>query len=200
MVEVEPIVDETAEVEAFAVAVTEPHTAPDTLLSRLMDIIDGDLCTKVSGVNQPIYFRSREISGLKRARKIKSAIEELIGFPAQLNSVRQAEIDREAPFDWAGLTVKAGERVLQSGRFDNLSDLLARLGTLADGSLLRSSLSVLADFDADGEAYSVVTSAIKGADNLRQFRFELERRFGGPFRAVAGQGVESELTPTSRAH
>ena len=71
---------------------------------------------------------------------------------------------------------------------------------LAHDSLLRSSLSILSDFDEGGEAYYVVTSSVKGLDNLRQLEFDLERRLKLPFRHVAAQGVLSELTPNTRSH
>jgi glycosyltransferase involved in cell wall biosynthesis len=181
-----------------------PETAsgatPASLLERLVEIVPGDLCARRTGLNQPIYFRSISIAGLKRARKIKEQIEDLVGLPVELNSVRQAQIDREIAFDWRAITINAGERILRSDRFPDLSSLLGTLLLLAHDSLLRSSLSILSDFDEDGEAYYVVTSSVKGLDNLRQLEFDLERRLKLPFRHVAAQGVLSELTPNTRSH
>jgi glycosyltransferase involved in cell wall biosynthesis len=171
-----------------------------SLLQRLVDIVPGDLCTRRTGLNQPVYFRSTSIAGLKRARKIKQQIEDLIGLPVELNSVRQAEIDREVAFDWRAMTINAGERILRSDRVADLSSLLGTLLVLAQDSLLRSSLSILADFDEEGEAYYLVTASIKGLDSLRQLEFDLERRLKLPFRQVAAQGVLSELTPSTRSH
>jgi hypothetical protein len=171
-----------------------------SLLQRLVDIVPGDLCTRRTGLNQPVYFRSISIAGLKRARKIKQQIEDLIGLPVELNSVRQAEIDREVAFDWRAMTINAGERILRSDRVADLSSLLGTLLVLAQDSLLRSSLSILADFDEEGEAYYLVTASIKGLDSLRQLEFDLERRLKLPFRQVAAQGALSELTPSTRSH
>jgi glycosyltransferase involved in cell wall biosynthesis len=178
----------------------EPNPAASRLLERLVGIVPGDLCTRRAGLNQPIHFRSASIAGLKRARKIKQAIEDLVGFPVELNSVRQGQIDREVAFDWRAMTINAGERILRSERFSELSSLLGTLLTLAQDSLLRSSLSILADFDEMGEAYYLVTGSVKGIDSLRQLEFDLERRLNLPFRHVAAQGALSELTPTARSH
>ena len=171
-----------------------------SLLQQLLDIVPGDLCTRHSGLNQPICFRSARLVGLKRARRIKAAIENLVKIPVQLNSVRQGQIDREVPFDWKAISIKSGERVLQSEQFEDLSKLLEMLGELAPDSLLRSSLSVLSDYAEAGEAYYLLTGSIKGYDNLRHMAFELERRLKMPFRHVAAQGIFSELTPNTRSH
>ncbi len=198
-----------ADASALAAAAVEPLWPEESVvagkdsravLQQLLDIVPGDLCTRHSGLNQPICFRSASLAGLKRARKVKNAVEELLGLRVQLNSVRQAQIDREVPFDWKAMSIKSGERVLQSAPFTDLSTLLEKLGDLNPDSLLRSSLSVMSDYTQNGETYFLVTGSIKGYDNVRNLAFELERRLNIPFRHVAAQGISSELTPNTRSH
>ena len=174
--------------------------AKSGLLDEVLKLIPGDLCTRRSGLNLPVQFRSEEITGLKRARELKHKIEQIVSAPVQINSVRQAQIDRETPFDWKSVTVPPGERMLQSERFGDLTELLNVLALVAPGSLLRSSVSVLADYDEEGEAYYLITTHIKGIDNLRQLEFDLERALTLPFHHIASMGVPSELTPPTRSH
>lgn len=181
--------------------VDEPDAEMDgSLLDALLEITAGEVCTKRSGLNQPIFFRSTEIAGLKKARRMRDAIEALLKVPVQINSVTQAELDREAPFNWKAIEIKPGERVLQSERFADLSDLLVCFGRIEPASLLRQSLSILADFDDDGEAYYLVTRPVRGYDELRALKFELEQSTATRFRHVAANGLPSELTLSARSH
>lgn len=170
------------------------------LLEQLTDFLPGELCTQRSGLNQIVCYRSDAIQGLKRARKLKAQAEELIGRPIQMNSARQGQIDREAPFDWAALKVNSGERILQSSRFGDLAELMVTLSAVDQDSLLRSTLSVLSDFDEQGEAYYIITTPIRGYDEIRHVEFELERTLRIPFRHLASNGVASELTLSARSH
>ncbi len=174
--------------------------ARPNVMDDLLKLTSGELCTRRSGISAPAFFQSDGIVSLKKARALKQKIEELVGVPVQLNSVRQAEIDRETPFDWKSITVPPGERMLRSERFDDLTTLLNMLAKVGAGSLLRSAVSILSDFDDEGEAYYLVSSSIKGVDNLRQLEFDLERTLGVPFHHVTSMGVASELTPATRSH
>jgi hypothetical protein len=179
----------------------EPDAQMDgSLLEALLEITAGEVCTRRSGLNQPIFFRSAEVAGLKKARRMRDAIEALLKVPVHINSVTQAELDRETPFNWKAIEVKSGERVLQSERFADLSDLLVCFGCIEPASLLRQSLSILADFDEDGEAYYLLTRAVRGYDELRTLKFELEQSTATRFRHVAANGVPSELTLSARSH
>lgn len=169
-------------------------------LQRLLEIVDGDVCTRNSGLNQPIFFRSDALDGIGAARRIKDDIEDLLGQPVILSSRRQAEIDRTPAFDWRHLKVGSGERRLQSERFGDLTDLLETVASLGRDSLLTSALSVLADFDEDGEAYYLVSASIKGIENLQRLEFDLRRRLQIPFRQTVGNGDMTELVPSSRTH
>lgn len=199
------------------ISVTDPGHAPFTqfnpmlgglaatdhgasTLQRLLDIVGGDVCTHGSGLNRPIYFRSDVLNGLAEAQRVKKDIEELLGQPVLLSSHRQAEIDRAAPFDWRALPIGTGERALQSQRFDDLTDLLETIATLGRNSLLISALSVLSDYDEQGEGYYLVTAGIKGIENLQRLEFDLQRHLRIPFRHIAGNGVATELVANSRTH
>jgi GT2 family glycosyltransferase len=169
-------------------------------LQRLLDIVSGDICTRSSGLNQPIFFRSDALSGISEARRVKSEIEDLLGQPVLMNAKRQAEIDRQPAFDWRSLRIGTGERMLQSERFSDLTDLLELIASLGRDSLLISALSVLADHDEQGEAYYLVSASIKGIENLQRLEFDLERRLQLSFHQIAGNGVVTELVPNSRTH
>ncbi|MDB5622562.1 MAG: kfoC [Devosia sp.] len=171
-----------------------------TLLEAVLAIAPGDICTKHSGLNQPIYFRSEPISGLRKARRAKSAIEELIKLPSQLNSVRQGELDREVPFAWNALEIKPGERVLKSEEYGDLSSLLMSLARVEARSLMGQTLSIVSDFGDEGQTYFLVSPPIKGYEEVQSIKFTLERRTGMAFHQVATNGVPSELTLSSRAH
>lgn len=183
------------------VAALRPDEGLDAeLLQKLSGIVEGDLFTRRAGLNQPIYFRSAPINGLKKGRRIKDEAEALVGVPLQLNSVRQTEIDRAIPFDWKAMNIKPGERVLRSERYSELAELLVLLSGLDPTSLLRSLLSVLSDHDEDGDCYYLVTAPLKGYDDLRQTEFELERQLKIPFRHIASNGLPNELTLSQRSH
>ncbi|WP_421760476.1 glycosyltransferase [Devosia sp.] len=183
------------------VAALRPDEGLDAeLLEQLSEIIEGDLFTRRAGLNQPIYFRSVPVTGLKKGRRIKEEAEALVGVPLQLNSVRQTEIDRAIPFDWKAMNIKPGERVLRSERYSELAELLVLLSGLDPSSLLRSLLSVLSDHDEDGDCYYLVTAPLKGYDDLRQTEFELERQLKIPFRHIASNGLPNELTLSQRSH
>ena len=178
----------------------DPAEMDQSLLQSLLEIIDGQICVKRSGLNQPIFFRSVPIAGLKKTRRIRDAIEELVQVPVAINSVAQGQLDREQGFNWKAIEVKPGERILQSERFGNLADLLIAYGRIEAASLLRKTVSILADSDEDGEAYFLITRSVRGYDELRALKFELERRTGMHFRHIAANGVPSELTLSARSH
>jgi glycosyltransferase involved in cell wall biosynthesis len=171
-----------------------------SILEALLNIVPGDICAKRSGLNQPIYFRSEAIAGLKKAKRLRAAIEQLLNIPIQINSVRQGQLDREAPFNWSASPTKTGERVLMSERFSDLSDLLLAYGRIESGSLLQKAVSIMSDNDDLGEAYHLLTPSIRGYDQLRALRFDLERRTQLHFQQVAAGGVPSELTLSARSH
>lgn len=170
------------------------------LLESIMEITQGDICTKHTGVNQPIYFRSLPITGLRKARRAKEAIEEIVKLPVQINSVRQGELDRETAFNWKVLEVRSGERILKSDEFTELASLLASVAQVDSSSLMGQSLSILSDFNEKGQVYSLITPSIKGYDDLQNFKFSLERRTGIAFQQMAANGVASELTLSARSH
>ena len=185
--------------------VPQPHTPSPSrynlaLLERILDIAPGDICTRHAGLNQPIFFRSAPITGLRRAKRIKQAMEEVIDLPAHLNSVLQGELDRQVPFNWKLLNIQSGERALKSSEFTDLSALLGLLARLDGRSLLSQRLSILSDFTEQGQVYSLVTAPIRGYDELQEFKFTLERRTGMEFEQIASNGVRSELTLSARSH
>lgn len=186
--------------EALGALAPELTDEPDaSMLARLLDISPGDLCTKRSGLNEPIMFRSATIDGLKRARRLRDSVEALVQLPVQINSVTQGEIDRSVPFNWKALEIKPGARILRSERFAELADLLVCLGRIEPSHLLRTTLATLADFDEEGEAYYLVTRPIRGYDELRGVKFQLEQATGTRFGHVAANGVPSELTLNARS-
>ena len=170
------------------------------LLEAVFGISPGDLCTRRAGLNQPIYYRSTPVRGLKRARRLKGEIEALLHMPCYLSSVRQAEIDREVPFSWKDMAVKAGERVLRSDDFDDLSTLMACLNMVNGRSAMGQTLQVVSDYTERGQVYCLVSPPIKGYDEIRQYKFGLEQQTGLRFRQIAANGEASELTLSSRGH
>ncbi len=196
---------------ALLAAPTEPSTAnlapalggidmDSSVLEKLLGLVDGEICTRQTGLNQPLYFRSAPITGLGKARRIRTAAEAVVRSPVQLNSVTQARLDRDVPFNWKAIDIKPGERVLQSERFGSLTDLLVAFGRIDNRTLLGKSLSILADSDAEGECYYLLTRPIRGYDELAQLRFELAHSTGKPFRHLAANGVENDLTQSPRSH
>lgn len=170
------------------------------MLDKVLDLIDGDLATRKGGLNQPIYFRSVPIQGLEAARQQRQALEALIGIPCEISSVRQGEIDRAMPFDWRKLDVQAGERVLRSAPFSDLSEAFAARATLPQDSLMAALLSIVSDFDEGKEVYYLVTPSVRGHDELRQFSHQLVQQLSIPFHQITATGEASELTLNSRAH
>lgn len=169
-------------------------------LQQLLEIVDGDICTRKSGLNQPIFFRSGYLEGVGEARRVKKQVEDLLGQPIVLSSVRQAELDRNAAFDWRAMGVASGERVLQSPRFDDLVDLLETFAGLGADTLLTAALSLVADHDAQGEAYYLVSGSIKGLGQLERLQFDLNRILRMPFQQIGADGSATDLLPNSRTH
>ena len=117
-----------------------------------------------------------------------------------LASQRQSEIDRSVAFDWRQVRTGTGERLLKSNRFDDLMDLLNVISALGRDTILTSALSILSDYDDAGEAYYLITSSIKGIENLQRLEFDLQRHLRIPFSQVAANGAPSDLVPNSRAY
>ncbi|WP_173088771.1 glycosyltransferase [Devosia sp. 1635] len=170
------------------------------LLESVFAVSAGDLCTRRAGLNQPIYFRSAPVRGLKRARKLKGEMETLLHLPCHLTSVRQGELDREVPFNWKDLAVKAGERVLRSEEFNDLSTLMACLNMVNGRSAMGQTLRIVSDYNERGQVYCLVSPPIKGYDEIRQFKFGLEQQTGLLFHQIASNGELSELTLGSKGH
>lgn len=183
-------------VDATSLIAQQSDASDLGVVQQLTEILPGELATRHSGLNQIVHYRSATIAGLKKARALKAKVEDLIGRPVYLHSARQAEIDREVRFDWRLMSIPSGERILLSQRFGDVADVLLALGAVAPDSLLRSALSVLSDYDDNGEAYYLVTTPIRGHEDLRRVEFELERTLGVAFHHVASQGVVSELMPS----
>jgi glycosyltransferase involved in cell wall biosynthesis len=171
-----------------------------TQLQRLLDLVDGEICTRRSGINQAVYFRSDPIDGLAEACRIKAEVEAITRNPVSLASQRQSEIDRSVAFDWRQVRTGTGERLLKSNRFDDLMDLLNVISALGRDTILTSALSILSDYDDAGEAYYLITSSIKGIENLQRLEFDLQRHLRIPFSQVAANGAPSDLVPNSRAY
>lgn len=176
------------------------HPAALSTLEQLLAIVNGDVCTRGSGLNQPIFFRSGHLQGLGEAREIKKRVEDVLGQPIILSSVRQAELDRTVAFDWRSLGAGSGERVLQSPRFDDLADLLETLASLGSDMLLTSALSLVSDYDEDGEGYYLVSGSIKGLGRIEQLQFDLKRILHMPFQQIGADGLTTDLLPNSRTH
>lgn len=179
-----------------AVAAADP-----SLVERLAEIVDGTLCTRRSGLNQPVFFRSAPIKSVRKARKVREAVSRLVGKPVQMGSVRQGEIDRAVPFQWNCLPVGSGERRLRSERFGDLGELLAAMSGIGRDSLMGSTLSIVADHDeGEGEGYFLVTPPVKGYDEVNRLQHELGRGDMMAFTQVAGNGVAAEITMGGRSH
>ncbi|WIJ24028.1 glycosyltransferase [Devosia sp. RR2S18] len=170
------------------------------MLEAVFGVTPGDFCTRNAGLNQPIYFRSAAIKSLKKARKIKKEIEALLGIPVQMSSVQQSKIDREVPFNWKDLNLQSGERALRSETFDDLSSLMARLNRVNAQSLMGHALKIVADFNEDGQVYSLVSPSIRGHEAIQQSQFSLELQTGMTFHQIAANGEACELTLNSRVH
>jgi len=173
---------------------------PD-MLQKLLTIVDGDFFTRRSGTNLPIFFRSDAIPTLKKARKVKKAVEALLGRPVDMLSEQQVDLDRASPFQWNSLSVGSGQRRLLSEPYGSLLDLLNSLDQIPRESLLRGSLNVISDYDeVEGERYFLVTPAVKGYEDVRQLIHELHSYDGMRFHQVASNGFATELTPSLRSH
>ena len=171
-----------------------------SLLKQLFSIIPGELCTRVVGLNRPAYFRSSPIKGLGRALKTKRELDDFLNVSAQIISERQAQLDRQVPFNWKSIKVDEGSRVLRSKRFADCSDVFVSRLKLAANETLSSVTSVVADYDQDGEAYFLVTLQIKGYDEIRTTQYELESVTGVEFEQLGNGGVITELTYSARSH
>lgn len=207
VVSVTELVDETDQKllagpdEEARPASTELQTTVDLgLLEKVMGVVPGDICTRKAGLNQPIYYRSIPVKGIKKAKKLQQQIEQLVGMPCQINSVRQGELDREVAFNWKALEVKSGERVLRSDDFSDLHTLMGCLNLVNRQSVMAKRLSIVSDFNENGQVYCIVSPSIKGYDEIRQFEFSLENQTKAKFHQITATGEASELTLNSRAH
>lgn len=191
--------DESAvEAAATDTAIAVPDVS---ILGKLAEIVDGGLCTRRSGLNQPVFFRSAPIKSLKKARKVREQVALLLGRPIEMGSVRQAEIDRATPFQWKAIPTDSGARRLQSQRFSDLGDLLLAMAAYDRESLMVKTLSIVADYEeGTGEVYFLVTPSVKGYDEVRQLEHGLESNPSLHFHQVAGNGVQTELTLSARSH
>jgi hypothetical protein len=159
-------------------------------LERLLALIDGDIATTRSGVNQIPVFCSEPIKGAKEARTLVQAVKDLTGTRPTLISDRQLEIDRSEPFDWAGFLDAPDSSILVSGRFAGMADALAARGRLPARSLIETVVNVVSDYDAEGEAHYLATSPIQTREAARAIQTELQALTGASFRfeRTAGAG------------
>lgn len=175
-------------------------TVDRQILQSLTDLIPGDLATRRAGLNQEIIFRSDPIEGLNEALRCKGEAEKLLGAAVEILSFTQYQIDRESPFDWRSFAVKSGERALRSMRFPDLSDALLAMAPISRDTVLAKMISIISDYDEEGECYYLTTLPVRGIERVRTLQFELERRTGSPFVQFAGNGLVNDLVPNSRSH
>jgi hypothetical protein len=189
-------------VVATGTALAHTHLTLDTgLMQRLGEIVDGTFCTRRSGLNQPTVFRSEPIRTLKKARKVRDDVSALLGKPAQLCSVRQAEIDRGVPFrEWHGLPIGSGERRLRSVSYGSMGELMMETRGIDRTSLIGSTMMVVADHDElEGEHYFLVTPPVRGHDDISRLQHDLAHH-GVEFFQIAGNGIRAEITMGGRSH
>ncbi len=176
------------------------RTADTSLLEQLFAIAPGELCSKVPGLNRPTYFRSLPVNGLGRALKAKRELDQFLNVPSEIISARQAQLDRQVPFNWASLKVDKGLRILRSKRFASCSDVFVSRARLAASEALSAITGVVADYDRDGEAYFLVTLQVKGYDEIRSVKYQLESATGVAFEQLSGGGLVADLAYSARSH
>lgn len=127
-------------------------------LEAVLGIIDGDLCTLTSGVNQHVVFRSEPIAGTAHLLSLRKALTTLLGIRPEIIADRQLMLDREVGFDWTTIAPPATHSVLVTRRYAALSDALEVMSRLREGSLLQKLVSVVSDHNGEGEGYYLVTA------------------------------------------
>ena len=170
------------------------------LLEQLCAAAPGELCMRKSGVNQLTFFRSLPIKGLGRAMKKRREIENLLGVPVEIVAELQAQIDRQTPFRWKALTVEQGTRILKSQEFSDCTEALVVWSRLAIDADISKLTSVAADYEEDREVFFLITSAVKGHDEIRQTKYRLEQLSGVAFAQISTGGLISDLNESSRSH
>lgn len=169
-------------------------------LERLYRKTDGALCTRLSGLNQSIYFRTKPIRGAAKATAAKKALEALVDAPIDLCAVRQSELDRTTPFNWAALKLEAGSRRLRSEPFRDCAEALLARAKLAAKLELRNATSLVSDCDEDGECYYLLTPRIKGRQDIELMQFRLQKATGITFAQIGSGAVETDLLPGGKNH
>ena len=187
--------------EGSSIAAPHRQVAIDhILLKKLYERVPGSLCTRYSGSNQQVFFRSPPIKGCGRALEMVKRLEKLTAMPVEICAARQVEIDRQRPYDWKSLKLDSGHRVLTSTAFRDCADALVAWAKLSSDPALQNLTSLASDYNDSGECYFLMTSQVKGHLEMKTLQFKLEKLTGCSFIQVSSGGVESDLLPGGRNH
>ncbi len=171
-----------------------------SLIEQIHSIQPGALCMRRSGANRAVYFRTLPVKGLARANALRQRIEALLDAPIDVLSLRQAELDRQQPYDWKAVAVEQGKRVLRSKPFLDCADVLVARSRLVADPALAELTAIVADWDGERELYFLLTAAIKGYDEIRRCKLKLERLCNTGFEQLGNGGMLTDVTMGGRSH
>ena len=161
-------------------------------ITRVLEIVDGDVESIGCGVDLGFSFVSRPLKGAGKAISAKNRLAEL-GIEAEL----MADVDfterRERGFDWTGLMVPRGARRLLSEPVGDPLTVEKTLASLRPGSTLRGMLSVISDHAPSGPRHYLVTGPLSGPGATGAAASALRRQTSLSFSPVAAGGVACDF-------
>ncbi len=163
-----------------------PESSADIVdVARTLEgIVTGDVGVVDCGVNPTLFFVSDRVKGIRRALKLKAAVEEQLDLVVEVVTDVEYERRRSTRFDWSVLAKQSKEARLLSAPMA-LDAALAALTRLPANTALRAMTAMLADFNCTEQLFHLVTAPLKLEDGPARIRRILERQTGETFQMVA---------------
>ncbi len=179
-------------------------TLPDgqtPLLEAVLSVLDGDLTTAASGINQEVLFCSEPVRGCRRVRRLLDTVSGIVGQRPRVISDRQLTIDRSNPFEWAKLAIPPGGGLVHSQRLATVADAVEAVSALPQNSLLRAAVQIISDFDEAGPAHYLAYHPTSNRSDVRQMMTELSALASVTFRYARSPSAPAiPLDFTDRFH
>lgn len=178
--------------------------APDgqpSLLEAVLSVVDGDLTTAASGINQEVLFCSVPVRGCRKVRRMLDTVSRVAGERPRVMSDRQLTIDRSAPFEWTKLAMPPDGGLVHSQRLPTIADAVEAVAALPQNSLLRAAVQIISDFDEAGPAHYLAYHPTSNRSDVRQMMTELGKLASVPFRFAKSPSAPAiPLDFTDRFH
>ena len=126
--------------------------------------------------------------------------QRVIGRRPEVMSDAQFHLNRERGLDWTSFGPPAGAFRLLSQRFDHVGDALSVLSKLTPDSLLQTVVSIVSDYDAEGEAYYLTTTTIQTREMATAMMTNLRAQSGVPFNLVRPLRADEPSWSSDRVH